>query len=138
MSNGRVQTRSRLSNGFLLPRGVVSTGTWVRRWADVIDLLQSDAGGIDSLSEATKSLIRRAATIQTICERFEAAFAESETGGTSLQWGEYQRLSNTLRRLLEAIGLERKSKDITPSLDQYLQNKHRERVTLENDAEDSD
>jgi hypothetical protein len=101
----------------------------------VIDLLQSDAGGTDALSEATKSLIRRAATIQVICERFEAAFAESEEGGTSPQWGEYQRLSNTLRRLLSTLGLERKARDVTPNLDQYLQAKHRKRVTLDNDAE---
>jgi hypothetical protein len=127
MSSGRVQTRSRLSNGYLLPRGVVSTGTWVRRWSDVIDLLQSDAGGSDTLPEAMKSLIRRAATIQVICERFEAEFAESETGGTSAQWGEYQRLSDTLRRLLETVGLERKSKDVTPTVAEWRAN-HARRV----------
>lgn len=127
MSKVRVLTRSRLSNGHLLPRGVVANGTWTRRWADVIDLLQNDAGDPDTLSEATKSLIRRAATVMVILERFEAAFAESETGGTSAQWIEYSRLSNTLRRLLGTVGLERRPRDITPNLQQYLASKQRDR-----------
>ena len=29
-------------------------------------------------------------------------------------------MSNTLRRLLEAVGLQRRSRDVTPELDAYL------------------
>jgi len=32
----------------------------------------------------------------------------------------YQRTSNSLRRLLEAVGLERRARDITPNLRDYL------------------
>jgi hypothetical protein len=39
----------------------------------------------------------------------------------------YQRTSGNLRRLLESIGLERRAKDVTPSLSEYL--KAREAAT---------
>jgi hypothetical protein len=32
----------------------------------------------------------------------------------------YQRCSNTLRRLLEALGLQRRAKDVTPTLSRQL------------------
>ena len=35
----------------------------------------------------------------------------------------YNRLSGNLRRILESLGLERKARDVTPSLQSYLQAK---------------
>jgi hypothetical protein len=32
----------------------------------------------------------------------------------------YQRATNTLRRTLESVGLERRQRDVTPSLAEYL------------------
>ena len=34
--------------------------------------------------------------------------------------GDNQRLANTMRRLLEAVGLQRRPRDVTPHLRQYL------------------
>ena len=42
------------------------------------------------------------------------------------------RTANTLRRLLEAVGLHRLPKDVTPTLDQYLKHK------IENEVEDEE
>jgi hypothetical protein len=35
----------------------------------------------------------------------------------------YQRTANSLRRLLEAVGLERRAKTIVPTLSEYLESK---------------
>jgi hypothetical protein len=49
----------------------------------------------------------------------EVRFAEAgEAEGQSLE--RYQRVANTLRRLLESLGLQRRAKDITPTLREYL------------------
>ena len=41
-------------------------------------------------------------------------------GGKSLNIGEYATATNTLRRLLLDLGLERRMRDITPRIDAYL------------------
>ncbi|MEQ1953401.1 hypothetical protein [Mesorhizobium sp. CN2-181] len=91
----------------------------MRRLYDVIAQHTSDLGGEDALSEAQKSIIRRIGTQTVAIEKLEAQFAQDgEAADRSLDL--HQRLSNTLRRNLESIGLDRKSHDITPTLDQYI------------------
>jgi hypothetical protein len=116
-------------------------GVWERRWTDVNLLLLNEQGGRDVCSEAEMAIIRRSATLIVALERLETKFAEQEEGGTANQLDQYQRLSNTLRRLLESVGLKRRSKDVTPSLQDYLASKStgragRDRVTI--DHEDGD
>jgi hypothetical protein len=36
----------------------------------------------------------------------------------------YSTTANTLRRLLQTVGLERRARNITPSLSQYLEHRH--------------
>jgi hypothetical protein len=43
--------------------------------------------------------------------------------GGVLDLGEFTTAANSLRRLLSDLGLERRARDITPSLSQYLANK---------------
>jgi hypothetical protein len=45
-----------------------------------------------------------------------ATQGESEGG----QLDQYQRVSNTLRRLLESLGLERRQRDVTPTVTEYV------------------
>ena len=55
------------------------------------------------------------------CELLEQRFAQAEGGAaTSAQLADYQRAAGTLRRLLTSLGLQRRQKDVTPSLEQYL------------------
>jgi hypothetical protein len=117
--------RSRISNGTAVLPGIDGRSTWSRRLRDLISLHLSDLGGEDSVSEAEKSIVRRAATLTVELERLEQAFAlagEAEPAQIDL----YQRTANSLRRLLESVGLERRAKDLTPSLEQYLAMKRRE------------
>jgi hypothetical protein len=86
----------------------------------------SDLGGEESTSEAERSIVRRAACLTVELERLELKFAkdgEAITADLDL----YQRTSNTLRRLLEAVGLERRMKDVTPNLASYLAQRERGR-----------
>jgi hypothetical protein len=92
--------------------------TWVRRLRDLMGLYLSDLGGDDAVSEAERSIIRRIATLTVELERMEAAFAVAGEARPD-QLDLYQRTANSLRRLLEAIGLQRRSKDVTPDPLEY-------------------
>jgi hypothetical protein len=124
--------RSRITNGrSLMPRSIDGRSVYMRRFRDVFALLVADAGGEDRVTEAIKSMARRAATITVELERYECIFADSQDGASPNQLETYQRLSNTLRRLLETIGIDRKPRDITPSIRDYM--KPRSRITIDHD-----
>ena len=113
------EARSRVTNGHDLLPGVDGRGLWARRFRDVLALHLSDLGGELACSEAEKALVRRVACLIVELERLEVRFAEAgEAEGQSLE--RYQRVANTLRRLLESLGLQRRAKDITPTLREYL------------------
>lgn len=58
------------------------------------------------------------------CELQEQRWAhnEGEAGPKSLM--DYQRCVNTLRRTLESLGLRRRQRDVTPSLNEYIAKRH--------------
>jgi hypothetical protein len=105
--------------------GVDGRSTWVRRLRDLIEAHVGDLGGDDRISEAERSIVRRAATLTVELERLEAKFAVAgEAAPADLDL--YQRTAGNLRRLLEAVGLERRQRDVTPDLRTYLDAKARE------------
>src|SRR5262245_13609108 len=72
--------RSAVTNGKrLFVRGSQGdgNGAWARRMRDVIALHVSDLGGWDNVTEAEKSILRRAATLTVELERLEARFSNS-------------------------------------------------------------
>lgn len=98
----------------------------MRRLRDLIAAHTSDLGGDDFISEAERRLIRRAAMLTLQLELQEHRWAtehNGEAGPKTLQL--YQQVTNTLRRTLEATGLRRRPKDVTPDLETYLRDKHR-------------
>ena len=112
------QGRARITNGTTFLPGVDGRSTWVRRARDVQTQLVQDRGGSGVVSSAETLIMRRAAVLEVELERLEGIFAaagEADAG----QLGLYQTCANTQRRLLEAIGLERRARDVTPSLEQY-------------------
>jgi len=111
--------RSRVTNGAILP-GVDGRSTWARRLRDLMALHVSDLGGDANVSESERAIIRRAAVIITELERMERDFALSEGAPGIPELEMYQRMANTMRRLLEAVGLQRRPRDVTPHLRQYL------------------
>lgn len=111
--------RSAVTNGSSVLPGVDGRSTWVRRLRDLIALHVSDLGGEDQITEAERSIVRRAATLTVELERLEAKFAQAgqaEAGELAL----YTTTSNTLKRLLEAVGLQRRPRDVTPDLQRYI------------------
>jgi hypothetical protein len=76
----------------------------------------ADLGGADNLSAAEQAIVRRAAVIMIALEKMEFQFALVDAEGIEAPALDlYQRLSNSLRRLLREVGIKRRSKDITPS-----------------------
>jgi hypothetical protein len=90
----------------------------------------ADLGGEATVSEAERSICRRAATLTVELERMEFGFA---TAGAALpeQLDLYQRTANSLRRLLEAVGLKRVPRDVTPTLDDIARELAAEREEAE-------
>jgi hypothetical protein len=111
--------KSRITNGTRLLLWADGRSAWAKRFKDVIADHISDLGGPDNCSAAERSIIRRAATLTTELERLESKFAlTGEASPDEIDL--YSRASANLRRLLEAVGLQRRAKDITPSLAEYL------------------
>jgi hypothetical protein len=115
---GKKVSFSKLTNGKWLPK-VDLRSTWVRRLKDLVRLYQSDKGGEANCSEAEISIIRRAAALTVECERLEQVMALSEDVDPDVV-DLYSRASNTLRRHLEATGLRRRPKDVTPSIEKFI------------------
>jgi len=76
---------------------------WGRRHADLVAGHVADRGGADLLSDAEVSIIKRAASLECELELMEGKLSLSEPIDLDL----FQRTSNSLRRLLETIGLKR-------------------------------
>jgi hypothetical protein len=113
----------------LARRGVASwldggdkRGPVARRFRDLVALVTSDLGGPTELSEAQRQIIRRIASLAVWCESQEGRMAD----GDEININEFQRTSNSLRRLCESIGLQRRAKDVTPSLNEYMASKCRQ------------
>jgi hypothetical protein len=85
-----------------------------RRYRDVLNELISDLGG--DPSGAQSAIARRAAALCVVCEQAEAEMV----AGVKLDVAEFVTATNSLRRLLADLGLERRARDITPSLEKYL------------------
>lgn len=118
-SGRQIYSRSAVTNGSELLPTIDGRSIWARRLRDLIQLHTADLGGDDAVSQAERSLVRRAACLTVELERLELMFARRD-GATHAELEVYQRSANTLRRLLSAVGLQRRPKDITPTLDQYL------------------
>ena len=111
MPRDREQQAARIAGGDLRK-------AWARRFNDILDGHIADLGGEANVSQAELSIARRAATITVELERLESKFASGEASDRDLDL--YQRASGNLRRLLESVGLQRRQRDVTPTLDQYI------------------
>jgi hypothetical protein len=105
----RSRQKSRVTSA-LLP-DIDGRSPWIRRCKDIIAAHISDLGGEDNVSEAERSIIRRAAVLTTELERLEVEFAQAGAADR-LDLDLYQRTAGNLRRLLEAVGLQRRAKPV--------------------------
>lgn len=107
--------RTSVANGNALLFGVDGRSIWVKRLRETLADYESD---IPDASTAERSIVRRACVLTIELERLERKFAlagEASDGDLDL----YQRTAGNLRRLLEAVGLQRRAKPV-PSLQEYL------------------
>ena len=118
--------RSRITDGRTLLPGVgraASQSAWARLFRDMNETMLTHVGGADYASEPQRLVARRIAALET-----ELRFQEVKLAGIRNAGGEpdgglldlYSRISNTQRRLLEALGMQRVPRDVTPSLASYL------------------
>jgi hypothetical protein len=68
------------------------------------------------LSEAQLSLVRRAAALACELEQMEARMSQGE----AVNLDSFGRAASHLRRLLEAVGLQRRARDVTPTLAELI------------------
>ena len=108
--------RSAVTSGRVLLVGGDSNSAWARRYADLLVGHVADAGGRDMVSEAKLSLIRRAAAMECEIEALEARLSRGE----SVDLDVFGRAASHLRRLFEVIGIERRQRDVTPSIHDFL------------------
>jgi hypothetical protein len=108
--------RSRVTNGkqLFVDSTIAVDIKWQRRLRDIISLHTADLGGADIVSAAESSIIRRVATETVELELLEQRFAKKGTGASSEDLDLYARISNSLGRHLDRIGLKRVARDITP------------------------
>jgi hypothetical protein len=81
--------------------------------------IEADLGGADRLSTSQRQLVQRGALLAVALEDFEIRFA----CGQAIEFGDYLLGVNTQRRVLATLGLERRARDVTPSLREYLAEK---------------
>lgn len=98
----------------------------------LIDTLTADLGG--ELSAGEKQLVQRASMIGAIVEDFETKWV----AGQPVELNEYLSAVNVQRRVLSTLGLRRRSRDVTPSLSEYLDQIHHQQQTTDDDEEAGD
>jgi hypothetical protein len=111
------RVRSQVTNGkrtFVQGDG---RSPWARRWRDLIEAHARDLSpnGIEHLSEAQRSLIKRAATIEIQLEAVEGQLSEGKEANLSA----YAAASGHLKRILEYLG-DRRARDVSPTLSDFL------------------
>jgi hypothetical protein len=134
---GRDPQRSRITNGSALLPGVDGRSAWIRRCKDVIAAHVSDLGGEDNCSSAERSIIRRASVMTVELERLESKFAQAgEASERDLDL--YIRAAGNLRRLLEAIGLHRRQREVVLDPLSYARELSYARHASEDEPEDDE
>jgi hypothetical protein len=115
--------RSKVTNSRGLLPGAPHRDVWSRRFRDLTALHVSDLGS--DITSSEEAILRRCICLQIELERREVLFA-TNGGATDGQLQIYQQTSNSLRRLLESLGLKRRTKDANDlTLDQYLASEER-------------
>ena len=88
-----------------------------RRFRDIAAAILVDQGGASELcSESRRQLIRRFSAACVLAEDLEGRLARGE----EIDVERHALLCSTLTRLAQRIGIDRRAKNITPSLGDYL------------------
>src|SRR5262249_22641468 len=108
--------RSRLTNGKDLLPDIDGRSAAARRFKDITAAVLVDQGGRDLCSESRVQLVRRFAAAAVLAEQMESALGRGE----QIDIAQHALLCSTLVRIAQRIGIDRRAKNITPSLSDYL------------------
>jgi hypothetical protein len=111
-----LSNQSRVTNGSELLPGVDGRSPTARRYRDLVNIISADHGGADFLSESRMQLIRRFAAASVLAEQLEARIV----AGQQIDLEEHAKLSSTLVRLTNHLGLERVPRDVTPVVGEII------------------
>jgi hypothetical protein len=93
-----------------------------RRARELISAIEADLGGPDNLSTGSSQLAQRAAILGALIESAETQLL----AGEPVDLASYLSAVGMQRRVLLALGLSRRTKDVTPDLAEYLGGKNSE------------
>ena len=110
------RTRSAVTNHKDLLRGLDGRSASARRLRDPVNAFVADMGGLDCCSEIKLGLVRRLAATTVQAEMLEARMMNGE----AIDIATLCTLASTTVRLSQRLGLERRARNVTPSLGQYL------------------
>lgn len=118
--------RSRLTNGSELLPDVDGRSTWARLFRDLLESMEAHVGGAGKQTEPERLISRRVAALEAELVAMESRFANLRMEGKQPSAGDldlYSRMSNTQRRHLESIGIQRRPRDLVPDLRSYVEGK---------------
>jgi hypothetical protein len=110
------RTRSAVTNHKGLLPGLDGRSASARRFRDLVSAFVADMGGLDRCSEIRLGLLRRLAATTVQAEMLEARMVNGE----AIDIATLCTLASTTVRLSQRLGLERRARDVTASLGQYL------------------
>lgn len=116
------RARSRVGNGKALLSKIDLRGVAYREFCDIASDLAAHMGGDVTVVE--QAILEETAGMVVWCRGARAAMLRGE----AFDVGEYAKAVNCLRRLLADIGQQRRLRDITPSVEEYIR-------ALDGDAE---
>jgi len=93
-----------------------------RRFREIVFSIAADLGGLDSLSEIQRQLVRRHASLSLMAEKMEMSLVKDE----EIDVARFMGMTNTLGRVSAALGLSKQVLDITPKeeLKRLLEDDH--------------
>ena len=87
-----------------------------RRFQAIRGAVLSDMGGAEGTTEIQRQLVGKFSTLALQLEALEAAAIE----GDEIDLDLFGRCAGHLRRIAETLGIERRSRDVTPTVEAYV------------------
>jgi hypothetical protein len=112
-------------------------GPELHRLRQLVKAHVSDLGGDDFISHSEKVLVHRSAMLTLQLEMMENTFGKQAFKATPEQLDVYQRVTNSVRRLFETLGLQRRARHVDGDLNEYLRGKQRKGEGIALNGEDA-
>lgn len=108
--------KSAVTNGTTILPDIDGRSKEARRFKDIASQIVTDQGGLELCAEARLQLIRRFSACCVMAEQMEANLAS----GKNINIVEHSMLTNAIVKVAARIGIDRRSRNIIPTLRDYL------------------